>query len=162
MTLAAATRYANRIRCAVDIVGPSNFGNVSGEYCRIQTDLRRVEYGDERDLKIRAFLEGIAHLLIAPKINKPLLVIQGKNDPIVPISESSKWSLLRQKSGVQVWYLMAKDEGHGFSEKIQCRFSILRYRLFIKNTSLKLRLILGRQRWCQDNNSSLFQFVYYP
>jgi dipeptidyl aminopeptidase/acylaminoacyl peptidase len=80
-------------------------------------DLRRVEYGDERDAKMREFLEKIAPMNHVDQIKKPMLVIAGKNDPRVPVSESVQIVAALKNGGTPVWYLMAKDEGHGFRRK---------------------------------------------
>ena len=76
-----------------------------------------MEYGDERDPKMREFLERIAPLNNAQKITKPMFVVAGKNDPRVPVSESEQMVATIRKNGVPVWYLMAQDEGHGFAKK---------------------------------------------
>jgi dipeptidyl aminopeptidase/acylaminoacyl peptidase len=117
MTLVAATRYAGRIRCALDIVGMSNLVTFLERTEKYRQDLRRAEYGDERDPKMRAFLESIAPLNHVDKITKPLFVVQGKNDPRVPYTEAEQIVSAVQKRGVPVWYLMANDEGHGFVKK---------------------------------------------
>jgi dipeptidyl aminopeptidase/acylaminoacyl peptidase len=132
MTLAVATRYADRISCAMDIVGPSNLVTFLENTAGYRQDLRRVEYGDEREPKMRAFLESIAPFNSAAKINKPLFVIQGRNDPIVPVSESEQMVKAVRRSGVPVWYLMAKDEGHGFLKKSNVDFQFYATVLFIK------------------------------
>ncbi len=132
MTLAAATRYANRIRCAVDIVGPSNLVTFLENTAGYRQDLRRVEYGDERYPNIRAFLERIAPMNGVSKITKPLFVVQGKNDPIVPPTESDQMVAAVRKNGIPVWYLLAKDEGHGFSKKSNADFQFYATVLFIK------------------------------
>jgi dipeptidyl aminopeptidase/acylaminoacyl peptidase len=80
-------------------------------------DLRRVEYGDERDPKMREFLNRTAPLTNAAKITKPLFVVQGGNDPRVPLSEAEQMLRTVKRNGTPVWYLMAKDEGHGFFKK---------------------------------------------
>ena len=80
-------------------------------------DLRRVEYGDERDPKMREFLERNAPMNDIEKIKKPMMVVAGKNDPRVPVSESDQIVAALKKQGTPVWYLMAKDEGHGFQKK---------------------------------------------
>jgi len=118
MTLAIATYYPDRIRCAVDVVGPSSLVTFLQNTSGYRRDLRRVEYGDERDPKMRAFLERTAPLNNAGKIKKPLFVIQGANDPRVPRSESEQMVAKIRGSGTPVWYLMAKDEGHGFAKKV--------------------------------------------
>lgn len=132
MALAIATRYADRIRCAVDIVGPSNLVTFLEHTAAYRQDLRRVEYGDERDAKMRAFLERIAPLNNVSHITKPLLVIQGKNDPIVPSSEAEQMVQLVRKNGTPVWYLMAKDEGHGFVKKSNRDFQFYATLLFTR------------------------------
>jgi dipeptidyl aminopeptidase/acylaminoacyl peptidase len=117
MTLAVATNYNNRICCSVDVVGISNLVTFLEHTSGYRQDLRRVEYGDERDPKMRAYLESIAPAAKAKNITKPLFVVAGKNDPRVPESESRQMVDIVRKNGSPVWYLMAKDEGHGFRKK---------------------------------------------
>jgi dipeptidyl aminopeptidase/acylaminoacyl peptidase len=117
MTLAVSYLYSDRIRCSVDVVGPSNFVTFLQNTSGYRQDLRRVEYGDERDPKMRAFLERTAPLTNADKIRKPLFVVQGYNDPRVPRTESEQMVQKIRSVGTPVWYLMAKDEGHGFAKK---------------------------------------------
>jgi dipeptidyl aminopeptidase/acylaminoacyl peptidase len=117
MTLAVSVHYADRIRCAIDIVGISNFVTFLKNTEDYRRDLRRVEYGDERDPKMAAFLEGISPLNHAEKITKPLFIIQGGNDPRVPASEAVQMKDRIQAKGGTVWFLMANDEGHGFRKK---------------------------------------------
>ncbi|MGB2668682.1 MAG: S9 family peptidase [Candidatus Acidiferrum sp.] len=117
MTLAIATFYGDRIRCSVDIVGMSNLVTFLEHTESYRRDLRRVEYGDERDPKMREFLERIAPMNNIEKIKKPMLVVAGKNDPRVPVSESDQIVAALKKSGTPVWYIMAKDEGHGYQKK---------------------------------------------
>jgi dipeptidyl aminopeptidase/acylaminoacyl peptidase len=117
MTLAVATHYADRIRCALDVVGVSNFVTFLERTEAYRRDLRRVEYGDERDPKMREFLLRIAPVNNAEKITKPLFVVQGRNDPRVPWTESEQMVATLKKRGTPVWYLLAKDEGHGFVKK---------------------------------------------
>jgi dipeptidyl aminopeptidase/acylaminoacyl peptidase len=132
MSLAVSYLYSERISCSVDIVGPSNlvtFLETTADYRR---DLRRAEYGDERDPKMRAFLEQTAPLTNIDKIKKPLLVIQGKNDPRVPLTEAEQMVAAIRKNGTPVWYLMAKDEGHGFAKKGNTDFQFYTTVLFMK------------------------------
>ena len=117
MTLAVATNYNERICCSVDVVGPSNLVTFLEHTSGYRKDLRRVEYGDERDPKMREFLEHIAPANKAKNITKPLFVIAGKNDPRVPVSESQQMVNIVRQNGTPVWWLMAKDEGHGFAKK---------------------------------------------
>jgi dipeptidyl aminopeptidase/acylaminoacyl peptidase len=117
MVLAVATNYPQRIRCAIDIVGPSNLATFLKNTSAYRQDLRRVEYGDERDPKMMEFLQRTAPLNKADKISKPLFVVQGGNDPRVPLSEAEQIVKKARTNGTPVWYLMAKDEGHGFAKK---------------------------------------------
>jgi dipeptidyl aminopeptidase/acylaminoacyl peptidase len=122
MTLAVATFYSDRIRCAVDVVGISNLVTFLEHTSGYRRDLRRVEYGDERDPQMRAFLNRIAPLNNIDKIKKPLFIVQGQNDPRVPQSEAEQMAAALRKSGTPVWYLLATDEGHGFRKKKNADF----------------------------------------
>ena len=117
MTLSVAAFYNDRIRCAIDVVGPSNLATFLENTEAYRRDLRRVEYGDERDPKMREFLERIAPMNNVQNMKKPMLVEAGKNDPRVPVTESNQMVTALKKQGTPVWYLMAKDEGHGFQKK---------------------------------------------
>jgi dipeptidyl aminopeptidase/acylaminoacyl peptidase len=117
MVLAVSTFYSDRIRCSIDVVGISNLVTFLEHTEAYRRDLRRAEYGDERDPKMREFLERIAPMNNTEKIRKPMFVIAGKNDPRVPVSESDQIVAALKKQGTPVWYLMAKDEGHGFKKK---------------------------------------------
>jgi dipeptidyl aminopeptidase/acylaminoacyl peptidase len=137
MTLAVDTNYNDRICCSVDVVGPSNLVTFLEHTSGYRQDLRRVEYGDERDPKMREFLESIAPFNNAKKITKPLFVIAGKNDPRVPVSESEQMVSIVRQNGTPVWWLMAKDEGHGFSKKANQDFQFYATVMFVKEYLLK-------------------------
>jgi dipeptidyl aminopeptidase/acylaminoacyl peptidase len=137
MTLASAVAYNDRIRCALDIVGISNFVTFLEKTEAYRRDLRRVEYGDERDPKMREFLMRISPLTGAAKITKPLFVIQGANDPRVPRNESEQMVATVRKNGSPVWYLMGKDEGHGFAKKRNQDFQFYATIAFLQETLLK-------------------------
>ena len=117
MTLAVSTFYSDRIRCSVDIVGMSNLVTFLEHTEAYRRDLRRVEYGDERDPQMRAYLEKIAPMNNIEKIKKPMLVIAGKNDPRVPVSESQQIAEALKQAGTPVWLMIANDEGHGYRKK---------------------------------------------
>jgi dipeptidyl aminopeptidase/acylaminoacyl peptidase len=104
------------------LVGMSNLVTFLEHTESYRRDLRRVEYGDERDPAMRSFLEKIAPLNHADRITKTLLVIQGQSDPRVPRSESEQMVRTVRKNGTRVWYLMARDEGHGFAKKKNADF----------------------------------------
>jgi len=117
MVLASMTHYNDRLRAGVDVVGISNFVTFLENTQDYRRDLRRAEYGDERDPTMRRFLERISPTNHAAKITKPLFVAQGLNDPRVPASESEQMVQVIRDNGGLVWYLLANDEGHGFSKK---------------------------------------------
>ena len=133
MTLAASVQFADRIRCAVDIVGISNFVTFLEHTEAYRQDLRRVEYGDERDPTMREHLQKISPLTQAEKIKKPLFVIQGRNDPRVPASEAEQMVATLQQRGTPVWYLEGKDEGHGFAKKRNQDYQMYATILFMQN-----------------------------
>ena len=137
MTLAVATNYNDRICCSIDVVGPSNLVTFLEHTSGYRQDLRRVEYGDERDPKVRAFLEQIAPFNKAMNITRPLFVIAGKNDPRVPASESEQMVSIVRQNGTPVWWLEAKDEGHGFRKKKNQDYEFYAEVMFVKEYLLK-------------------------
>lgn len=137
MTLAITTYYPDRIRCAVDVVGMSNLRTFLENTEGYRRDLRRVEYGDERDPKMRAFMEKIAPLNNAAKIRAPLFIVHGANDPRVPLSEAEQIRDTLTKRGTPVWFLVARDEGHGFAKKRNADFQFYATVLFAQRYLLK-------------------------
>jgi acetyl esterase/lipase len=117
MALAALVNYGDRLRGGIDVVGISNFVTFLRNTSAYRRDLRRAEYGDERIPAMRIFLDRISPLTNAGRIRKPLLVVAGMNDPRVPVSESEQLVWRVRSAGGEVWYLVAKDEGHGFRKK---------------------------------------------
>jgi dipeptidyl aminopeptidase/acylaminoacyl peptidase len=134
MSLAVATHYADRIAGAIDIVGISNFVTFLQNTESYRRDLRRVEYGDERDPAMRAFLERISPLTNAHKITKPLFVVQGKNDPRVPYTEAEQIVAKARANGTPTWYLRADNEGHGFARKENADYQFYATVLFLERT----------------------------
>ena len=117
MVLASMIHFDARLRAGIEIVGISNFVTFLENTKAYRRDLRRVEYGDERDPEMRKFLLNISPTTHAHKITKPMFIVQGLNDPRVPVSESEQMVEEIRKNDSPVWYLLAKDEGHGFSKK---------------------------------------------
>jgi dipeptidyl aminopeptidase/acylaminoacyl peptidase len=117
MALAALISYGERLRGGIDLFGISNFVTFLRNTSAYRRDLRRSEYGDERDNSMRVFLDRISPLTNANRIKKPLLVVAGQNDPRVPVSESEQLVWRVRAAGGEVWYLAARDEGHGFRRK---------------------------------------------
>lgn len=117
MALASMVQYGDRLAGGIDLVGITNFVTFLTNTSGYRRDLRRAEYGDERDPDMRALLTAISPLTNVAAIRKPLLIVQGLNDPRVPASESEQMKALVRARGGEVWYLAAKDEGHGFRKK---------------------------------------------
>jgi dipeptidyl aminopeptidase/acylaminoacyl peptidase len=132
MTLACATSYDERIRCALDVVGISHFTTFLKNTESYRRDLRRVEYGDERVPEVAEFFERIAPLNNAGRITKPLFVVQGANDPRVPASEAEQMVEKVRGNGGPVWFLNAKDEGHGFRKKPNMDFQFYATVMFVR------------------------------
>ena len=117
MSLAVATNYPDRIRASINVVGISNFVTFLENTEDYRRDLRRVEYGDDRDPEMRQFLMDISPLTNADNIQQPMLIVHGANDPRVPVSEAEQLFDILEGQEVPVWYLVATDEGHGFAKK---------------------------------------------
>ncbi|MFO0886378.1 MAG: prolyl oligopeptidase family serine peptidase [Pirellulales bacterium] len=105
------------MKAGVDIVGIANFNTFLANTASYRVDLRRVEYGDERDEKMREVLTRISPANHADKIRSALMVAHGKNDPRVPFSEAQQIAEKVRAHGRPVWTVYAENEGHGFSKK---------------------------------------------
>jgi dipeptidyl aminopeptidase/acylaminoacyl peptidase len=117
MVLASAVHYSDRLIAAVDIVGISNFVTFLENTQDYRRDLRRAEYGDERDPAMRKNLEAISPLNHVDKIQVPMFVVQGQNDPRVPVTEAEQIVAALRAQGQPVWYMNALNEGHGYRKK---------------------------------------------
>ena len=117
MCYASAIHYATRFKGALCNVAISNFVTFLENTQSYRRDLRRVEYGDERDAAQRAKLEEISPLRRISEIKAPLFVVQGANDPRVPKSEADQIVKAVRAGGSPVWYLVGENEGHGFAKK---------------------------------------------
>ena len=137
MALASMTHFNDRLRCGIDIVGISNFVTFLESTKDYRRDLRRAEYGDERDAKMRDFLTRISPLTNAGKIGKPLYVAQGQNDPRVPVGESEQMVKKIRSNGGEVWYVLARDEGHGFAKKQNADYLYYTMAMFLEKYLLK-------------------------
>ncbi len=137
MSLAVSTNYADRIAGSIDVVGISHFVTFLNNTESYRRDLRRVEYGDEREPAMREHLDKISPLTNASKIKKPLFVVQGKNDPRVPWTEAEQIVQKARANGTPVWYLRAENEGHGFARKENADYQFYASVLFLKDV-LKL------------------------
>jgi len=101
----------------VEIVGISNFVTFLENTQDYRRDLRRVEYGDERDPAMRAHLEKISPLNNIDKISIPMFIVQGENDPRVPVTEAIQVVAALREQGHTVWYMNALNEGHGYRKR---------------------------------------------
>ena len=137
MSLAVAATYAERIAGAIDVVGISSFVTFLQNTESYRRDLRRAEYGDERDPSVREFLAKISPLVNAGRISKPLFVVQGKNDPRVPYTEAEQIVAKARDNKTPVWYLRAENEGHGFVRKENADFQFYATVMFLQATLLK-------------------------
>lgn len=132
MSLACLVNYADRFRCGVDNVGIANFATFLRDTSDYRRSARRLEYGDERKPEVKAFLDRISPANHADQIRAPLLIIQGKNDPRVPFTEAEQMRDAVKAKGGTVWYVMAKDEGHGFVKKTNADYQFAATILFLR------------------------------
>jgi dipeptidyl aminopeptidase/acylaminoacyl peptidase len=117
MVLACAVHYSDRLKAVVDIVGISNFVTFLENTQDYRRDLRRAEYGDERDPDMRTHLQTISPLNSVDKMKVPMMVVQGQNDPRVPVTEAIQIVEALRSRGQPVWYMNALNEGHGYRKK---------------------------------------------
>ncbi len=132
MSLACMTFYNNRLKCGVDLFGISNFNTFLKNTSGYRVDLRRVEYGDERDPKMAEHLQKISPLTNIKNITKPMFIFQGENDPRVPLTESEQMLEALKQNGVKTWYVRAKDEGHGIAKKANRDYTNAAMAAFLK------------------------------
>jgi dipeptidyl aminopeptidase/acylaminoacyl peptidase len=137
MALACAEKYADRIAAAESIVGITDFVTFLEGTQGYRRSLRRAEYGDERDPSMRAFLKSISPLTNVERIAKPLFIAQGANDPRVPASEAARIVASMKQRGKPVWYLLARDEGHGFARKANADFLFYATVEFLRESLLR-------------------------
>ena len=117
MVLAALTHFSDRLRAGVEIVGIANFVTFLENTAPYRRDLRRVEYGDESDAAMRATLSEISPITHVDRIHTALFVAHGANDPRVPVGEAEQIVRAVREQGQDVWYMLARNEGHGFIRK---------------------------------------------
>jgi dipeptidyl aminopeptidase/acylaminoacyl peptidase len=117
MCYASAIAYGPRLKGAYCVVAISNFVTFLENTQSYRRDLRRVEYGDERDPKQRAKLIEISPMTRVSELNIPLMIVTGGNDPRVPASEADQIVKAMRAKGSTVWHLLGQNEGHGFAKK---------------------------------------------
>jgi dipeptidyl aminopeptidase/acylaminoacyl peptidase len=137
MCYAAAVQLAERLRSTNCIVAISNFVTFLENTQSYRRDLRRVEYGDERDPKQRAKLLEISPLTRVSQIVKPMMVVTGANDPRVPASEADQLVKALRAKGGTAWHLLGQNEGHGFAKKENVDYQFWTSLMFWQETLLK-------------------------
>jgi dipeptidyl aminopeptidase/acylaminoacyl peptidase len=136
LALSTAYSYSDRIRAAISDSGIANLATFVANTEGWRRELQRSEFGDERDPELKAFMERIAPLNNGEKIKKPLLVIHGQNDPRVPVADVT--NLVNATKGrIPIWYILAKDEGHGFVKQSNRDYRLNAEILFVKEFLLK-------------------------
>ena len=136
LALSTACNYGNRIRATISDSGISNLASFVSQTEAWRRELQRSEFGDERNPKVKEFMDRTAPLNNAGKIEKPLLIIQGQNDPRVPVAEADKL-VAAIKGRIPVWYILAKDEGHGFTQQSNRDYRLYATIMFVKEFLLK-------------------------
>ena len=117
MSLASMVHFSDRLVGGVERYGISNWTSFLQNTEAYRRDNRRAEYGDERVPTMRAVFDRISPLNNVGRITKPMLVMQGANDPRVPQSESDQVVRELRANGIEAWYVLFADEGHGFQKK---------------------------------------------
>jgi dipeptidyl aminopeptidase/acylaminoacyl peptidase len=117
MVLASLVHHGERLKAGIDVVGIANFVTFLEKTSGYRVDLRRAEYGDEREPGMRAFFEKISPANHAEQIKSALLVAHGRNDPRVPFFEAEQIAAKVRARGRPVWTVYADNEGHGFAKK---------------------------------------------
>ncbi len=117
MVLASLEHLGDRLRAGIDIVGIADWITFLENTSPYRQDLRRAEYGDERDPEMRKVFERMSPLANADRIRSALMVAHGRNDPRVPFSEAEQIAKRVRGAGRAVWTVYADNEGHGFGKK---------------------------------------------
>ncbi len=132
MVLASVVRYGDRLAAGTEAFGISNFVSFLENTQTYRRDLRRAEYGDERDPAMRAFLESASPLNKAAQITTPMFITQGANDPRVPASESEQIVAALKRNGTPVWYVLFEGEGHGYRRRANRDYDTAASMLFLQ------------------------------
>ena len=117
MTLAALTFQPNEFEIGVDIFGISNWHRTVQNIPPWWESMRKALEKEMGDFDDEEYFRSISPLFHSQNIKKPLMVLQGANDPRVLKVESDEIVAAVKKNGVPVEYLVFEDEGHGFRKK---------------------------------------------
>jgi dipeptidyl aminopeptidase/acylaminoacyl peptidase len=132
MALAAMARYPHRFAAGVAVSGISNFTTFLQSTQDYRRDLRRREYGDERDPAMHEFFARISPIAHVQSLTRPMLIAHGANDPRVPLSEAEQLVAALNHNGAQPWFILARDEGHGFTRRSNRDFVQSALALFLR------------------------------
>lgn len=133
MVLGSLVHYSDRLKAGIDVVGIGDFETFLKTTAAYRRDLRRVEYGDERDAEMLKVFEKISPLRQANRIRTALLVVHGRNDPRVPFTEAEQIAAKVSSQGNTVWTVYADNEGHGFAKKPNRDYQTAVQILFLKD-----------------------------
>jgi dipeptidyl aminopeptidase/acylaminoacyl peptidase len=111
LALASLAAYSDRLVGGIDVLGISDFVTYLGGQPEVAREQGRLEYGDERDPRMRAFLDRISPVRNVVQIRQPLLMVQWATDPKAPPSEAQQMAWRLRSRGDEVWYVAAKDDG---------------------------------------------------
>lgn len=120
-TLAGLAYTPDMYACGVDIVGPSNLFTLIESIPAYWQSAIKIFYsrmGDPNTEDGKKILEAASPLFHSEQIKKPLLIIQGANDPRVKQAESDQIVVALRDLGREVHYILADDEGHGFAKPV--------------------------------------------
>ena len=114
LSKATLTHYSSKLKCGVANFGIGNWVTFLENTAPVRRANRRLEYGDESDPVIRAFLERISPLNNAKKINVPLFITHGETDTRVTVHEAvAMYKIVRGIPGGQAQLVICEGEGHG-------------------------------------------------
>jgi dipeptidyl aminopeptidase/acylaminoacyl peptidase len=137
VVMASAAAYPDRFRCAFSGFGVANLATEVEGQDPVTRDIRRYEYGDERDPKTRALLLEMSPVTNASRIRMPIMIAHGKNDTRVPVSQAAEMVEAAKKNGTPVWSIVFNDEGHGFRRKENVDFNFYAWIFFVQEFLLK-------------------------
>lgn len=136
MCYATSIFYGSRLKGAACVVAISSFVTFLENTQSYRRDLRRVEYGDERNSRQRRKLLEISPLTRVSESRLPMLVVTGANDPRVPASEADQIVAAIRANGGSAWHLVGQDEGHGFAKKANQDYQFWTSLMFWEQTLL--------------------------
>ncbi|HEU4633906.1 MAG TPA: prolyl oligopeptidase family serine peptidase, partial [Flavisolibacter sp.] len=131
MTYRAAAKYGDQIRCAVAGFSSPDLLSANGVDSAYRAFFS-AEYGDTSQPEVRDYLRKVSPRNNADKIKAPILIVNGKNDPRVPVDAVQEMVAALRKNGCTVWHLVANDEGHGFVKQKNEAFLLYTTALFIE------------------------------